>query len=99
MQVEASFSKRIVVISGGGSAASALPQAPNPPKPATPAKAALVRNRRRVWIGMETTLITTSRVLGTAGQYRPATAAAKAKVCGRAPRPARPGRRAPRDLR
>jgi hypothetical protein len=53
MQVPASFSKRIVVISGGGSAANDLPQAPNPPRPAAPANAALVRNRRRLCtIGM-----------------------------------------------
>ena len=48
MQVTGSFSKRIVVISGGGSAASDLPQMPNPPRPAAPANAALVRNRRRL---------------------------------------------------
>src|SRR5262249_18704253 len=48
MQATGSFSKRIVVISGGGSAAIALPQAPNPPMPAAPASAALVRNRRRL---------------------------------------------------
>src|SRR5215470_3577146 len=53
MQVTESFSRRIVVISGGGSAASALPQTPSPPRPAAPAKVALVRNRRRDWIGME----------------------------------------------
>jgi hypothetical protein len=53
MQVATSFSRRIVVISGGGSAASALPQAPNPPRHAAPANAALVRNRRRLWMGME----------------------------------------------
>src|SRR5215831_14565139 len=55
MQVPGSFSKRIVVISGGGSAASALPQTPNPPRPAAPASAALVRNRRRLCaIGIKT---------------------------------------------
>src|ERR1700747_334715 len=53
MQVAGSFSKRIVVISGGGSAANDLPQAPNPPRPAAPANAAFVRNRRRLWIGIE----------------------------------------------
>ena len=54
MQVPGSFSKRIVVISGGGSAASALSQTPNPPRPAEPANAALVRNWRRDCIGTAT---------------------------------------------
>src|SRR6516225_8526797 len=54
MQVPVSLSKRIVVISGGGSAASALPQAPNPPRPTAPANAASVKKRRRLCtIGME----------------------------------------------
>src|SRR5215831_7480290 len=53
MQVAASFSKRIVVTSGGGSAACDLPHAPNPPRPAALANAALVRNRRRLSNCME----------------------------------------------
>src|ERR1700758_1627410 len=66
MQVEGSFSKRIVVISGGGFAANALPQAPNPPRPAAPASAALVKNRRRLcMICMEHLLF-----LRTAGSRR-----------------------------
>jgi hypothetical protein len=43
-----------MVISGGGSAASDLPQAPNPPRPAAPANTAFVRNRRRLWKGRAT---------------------------------------------
>ena len=63
MQVTGSLSKRIVVTSGGGSAACDLPSAPNPPRPAAPANAALVRNRRRVWvIGIKAPIVPGSRL-------------------------------------
>jgi hypothetical protein len=42
-----------VVISGGGSAASALPQVLNSPTLVAPANTALVKKRRRLWIVME----------------------------------------------
>src|SRR5689334_22370025 len=53
MQVAVSNSKRIVVVSGDGSAASALPQMPIPLRPAAPVNAALVRNWRRLCIATE----------------------------------------------
>src|SRR6516162_9228147 len=52
-QIAGIFAMRMVVVSSAPSAASDLAQAPNPPRPAAPANAALVRNRRRLWIGTE----------------------------------------------
>src|SRR3954464_2996062 len=61
MQMTGSLSRRTLVTSGGGSAASellpAILTAPTPPKPAAPAHAILARKARRLCtIGMESLL-------------------------------------------